>query len=208
MNNSAVTLQRLMKHIPKHVVPKTPEEMERIKQEAALVNLCPQPQRGSLMGVGEKHRQCSFDNYQQSHDGHKQAVNLAKNWVRNIQTGLYRNLVMAGSTGTGKNHLAVAAMNLLSEEGLSSQIVTFNNLMLRVRATYHKAATETEWSIIQSLSEVDVLVIDELGVQRQSDSEFSVSSIWAIASCISIDYTVWGAIMCVSIKYTGDRYGY
>ncbi|NOH26820.1 ATP-binding protein [Vibrio mediterranei] len=172
MNNSTVTLQRLMKHIPKHLVPKAPEEMKRIKQESALVNLCPQIQRGSVVGVGEKHRDCRFDNYQQHHDGHKQAVNLAKGWVRDVKAGLYRNLVMAGSTGTGKNHLAVAAVKLLSEGRQSSQMVTFNNLMLRIRATYHKAATETEWSIIESLSKVDDLVIDELGVQRQSDSEF------------------------------------
>ncbi|MFV8449775.1 ATP-binding protein [Vibrio campbellii] len=174
MNNSTVTLQRLMKHIPKHVVPKTPEEMDRIKKEAALVNLGPQTQCGSLVGVGEKHRQCTFDNYQQRHDGHKQAVNLAKGWVGEVKVGKYRNLVMAGNTGTGKNHLAVSAMNLLSEQGLSSQMITFNNLMLRVRASYHKAATETEWSIMQSLSDVDLLVIDELGVQRQSDGEFLV----------------------------------
>lgn len=174
MNDSSVTLRRLMKHIPKHIVPKTPEEMECIKKESTPVFLVSHAKSGTMIGVGEKHSQCTFENYQQHHDGHKQAVNFAMKWVKDIQTGQYRNLVMAGSTGTGKNHLAAAAMNLLFEEGLSSQMVTFNNLMLRVRATYHKAASETEWSIIQSLSEVDILVIDELGVQRQSDSEFLV----------------------------------
>ncbi|MDE1317821.1 ATP-binding protein [Vibrio aestuarianus] len=81
------------------------------------------------------------------------------------------NLVLAGYRGSGKTHLATAVMYSLSDLGLSNEIISFHDLILEIRSTYRSSTTQSEWQMLQRLTQRDVLVVDYLDKSRHSVSE-------------------------------------
>ncbi len=70
---------------------------------------------------------------------------------------------------TGKNHLAAAIGNHLLSGGQSVLVVTIPDLMLRVRECYDGGQSEA--ALLDDLCKVDLLVLDEVGIQRGSSGE-------------------------------------
>lgn len=74
-------------------------------------------------------------------------------------------LTFLGPVGTGKTHLATAALKWMVEEtGCSARFVDFLYLLSQLRETYSQNMSEE--SILKPLREADVLLIDELGKGR------------------------------------------
>lgn len=79
-------------------------------------------------------------------------------------------LVLSGHPGTGKTHLACAAMqDLFSRLNVRGQFWNVPDLIARYQATYDgDRATETAAEIDDQMAKVPLLVLDELGAQRDS----------------------------------------
>lgn len=122
-------------------------------------------------GICDLHRNCSFANYQVVNDGQRQALSMAKSYAQNFGIG-FASFVFSGGCGTGKNHLAAAIGNHLIKRGHTVLVVTVPDLMLRVRHCYDGG--ESESSLLDDLCKVDLLVIDEVGVQRETRSEWVI----------------------------------
>lgn len=82
------------------------------------------------------------------------------------------NMYISGTTGTGKSHLAAIAARRL----MRGRIITTTQMKVSRQARFNAPTSEDE--IIQDLSKVPVLVIDDLGVGK--DTEFSLSLIYEI----------------------------
>lgn len=93
---------------------------------------------------------------------------MAKSYAQNFGAG-FASFVFSGGHGTGKNHLAAAIGNHLLSGGHSVLVVTIPDLMLRVRECYDGGQSEA--SLLDDLCKVDLLVLDEVGIQRGSNGE-------------------------------------
>lgn len=80
-------------------------------------------------------------------------------------------LVMCGTPGTGKTHLAAAIGNHLMAAGRSALFASVLAAVRRVKQTYNKGSTETEHDAIAKFYEPDLLMLDEVGVQFGSEAE-------------------------------------
>lgn len=120
-------------------------------------------------GICDLHRNCTFANYQVSNDGQKHALTLAKSYAHNFGSG-FASFVFSGGCGTGKNHLAAAVGNYLLQQGHTVLVVTVPDLMLRARKCYDEGQSES--ALLDDLCKVDLLVLDEVGVQRDTRNEW------------------------------------
>jgi DNA replication protein DnaC len=103
----------------------------------------------------------------------------ADNFRENHRVG--RNLILIGSPGTGKTHLAAALANYLTHEtNYTAAYRTIGGVLQSIKETYNSDGRETEGSIIAGLKSVDLLVLDEIGATRESPSDFELSTIFAI----------------------------
>lgn len=77
-----------------------------------------------------------------------------------------RNIIFNGSYGTGKSHLAYAIARNVKEKGYSVAFMHVPKLIDRIKATYNKGAKETTDDLIKLLSEIDLLILDDVGVGK------------------------------------------
>lgn len=172
-------MERLKKLIPAGVQPKfasveewrTWQAQEGLKRAAEVDK---QNQKGRAekifgrSGIQNLHRYCTFKNYEVTSDGQRRALSLAKSYAHNFGTG-FTSFVFSGTPGTGKNHLAAAIGNYLLQNERTVLVVTVADLMLRVRACYDGGQSESV--LLDELGRVDLLVLDEVGIQKDSRHE-------------------------------------
>lgn len=181
MKNINELLVRLQRTLPAGIKPafKTGDELMKWQYEqgrqryAALTreNQAMKMQRAfKRSGIRELHMNCSFDNYHISHQGQQKALENARQYAENF-SGNIASFVFSGKPGTGKNHLAAAICNSLLLRDFSVLIITVADMMLAMKDTFHHAANTTEEQLIDDLSRVDLLVIDEIGMQFESRYE-------------------------------------
>lgn len=72
-------------------------------------------------------------------------------------------LVLAGSPGTGKTHLACALLREVIAGGHTGLFVGMGEALMRIRSTYSPGAAESEAQVLRALIEPDLLVMDEVG---------------------------------------------
>lgn len=80
-------------------------------------------------------------------------------------------IVMAGNSGTGKTHLACAIAKVASAAGYSVLFTRVRPMIKRIRRTWKPGSTETEEDVIRKFTDIDLLIIDEVGVQTGTDNE-------------------------------------
>lgn len=81
-----------------------------------------------------------------------------------------RGLWLFGDTGTGKTTLAMLISKAALENGRSVAIYSLPKLLARIRRTYDsEPGGDSYLSFFERLTDVDLLHIDDLGVEKRSD---------------------------------------
>lgn len=122
--------------------------------------------------IPRRFRGRTFDNYRVEDDSEgstqalalKRAKAFAENFPKAMELGA--SFVFCGKPGTGKTHLACAIGNhVMQTFGSSVSFVTVFEVAQRIKATYGTTKDKTEGDVMRAFAEVDLLVLDEVGVQ-------------------------------------------
>lgn len=102
----------------------------------------------------------------------KKAKQMVANYIRSFEEferngkGIY---FYSKTRGSGKTRLAVSLGNvLLNTIGRQVKFITSIDLLQEIKNTYNKETEYTESQIIESVTDVDVLIIDDIGVENKS----------------------------------------
>ena len=106
----------------------------------------------------------------QSPDLSRQMRNYAANFARFKENG--QGLLLFGDVGTGKTFYSAAIANALIDDGYTVLMTNFPTLIAKMQ----RDAFKTDWPKI--LSEYDLLILDDLGVERSS--EYMQEQVYAI----------------------------
>ena len=74
-----------------------------------------------------------------------------------------------GSSGTGKTHLAVAALRQLMLRGHRARFYDYRELLKELQASYDPNNPSSEMGILEVVIETEVLLIDDLGASKPSE---------------------------------------
>ena len=122
-------------------------------------------------GILPLHMNCSVANFQASTPEQNHAKEFSTQYIANFHANNGGGFIFSGTPGTGKNHLAAAICNALMESNYTCLVITVNELMQKLRNCYKSGSETTEDRFIQTMISYDLLVIDEIGLQRGTDAE-------------------------------------
>jgi DNA replication protein DnaC len=126
-------------------------------------------------GIPPNSARASLDNFQIPQDnpiarkGLGTVLMQVRSFVREFPTPERPGLLLVGGTGTGKTHLAVAALKALIDKGHQGLFLDYQRLLERIRSSYDITSGISDRDAYRSALEVDVLLLDELGAHRMSD---------------------------------------
>lgn len=124
-------------------------------------------------GVPPRFQTATFDNFEHRTKALGLAAEAMRDFVGNFaeHAKAGRCLILAGPAGTGKTHLACAAIRALCDQGRQAKYIKLGDAIRRLRDTWRKEWHETELEVLQIMRTVDLLVLDEVGVQYGSEGE-------------------------------------
>ncbi|MDW7774576.1 MAG: ATP-binding protein [Desulfobulbaceae bacterium] len=117
------------------------------------------------LNLSSRLRPYTFDNYKPTSPEAEKALSRCRQFAQGELSGL----IMLGSVGTGKTHMAVAICKAVCDTGTSAMLVTVNEIIREIKDTWKNS--ENEQDVIDKYSRVNLLVIDEIGSQYGSDTE-------------------------------------
>ena len=139
-------------------------------------------QEGS--GIPPNYVRATLDNFQIPQDNPVARTGLGtvlmqvRSFVREFPTAERPGLLLAGDTGTGKTHLAVAALKAIIDRGHQGIFFDYQNLLDRIRSSYDKTSGSSDKETYRSAMDAEVLLLDDLGSHRVTDwVEDTVTSI-------------------------------
>ena len=149
---------------------KTKDEDERKKREKEMFEL-----RMSNAGVTKRHFDKSFSNYRVETKEQEYALKSIKFFVDKVLDGECKNVIMCGSVGTGKTHLGIAALRDIIERTQKARlgIYTVVEMIRYYRSSWSAETSYNEQDVVNELSNMQLLIIDELGVQSGKEAEIN-----------------------------------
>lgn len=116
--------------------------------------------------IPRRYRECTFKNFETHNDSHRDALKIAKKFVKNYPVQDI-GLLFLGPCGVGKTHLAVAIIHeLIQKKSIPCYFCDFRDLIRNIQNTYTPDSSFTESDVLAPVFQKDVLVLDELGAKR------------------------------------------
>ena len=97
-----------------------------------------------------------------------QAKVVVEAFARNYPAASETGLLLMGSCGVGKTHLAVAALRQLMERGHGARFYDYRELLKELQASYDPNHPVSEMSVLEPVLETEILLIDDLGASKPS----------------------------------------
>jgi DNA replication protein DnaC len=123
-------------------------------------------------GLGKRFQKRLFSTFEVSKDNER-AFKLCKDFCNKFPD-YKKGILLAGNYGTGKTHLAASIANELIKKGFNVCFINATDLIFRIKDTYRKGSTESEYHIIQKLSSYDLLILDDLGKENATDNTATI----------------------------------
>lgn len=78
-----------------------------------------------------------------------------------------RGLLLTGSIGVGKTHLAVGILlEMIKQKGVNGLFCDYRELLKEIQNSYNPQVNSTELEVLRPVFDAEVLVLDELGAQK------------------------------------------
>lgn len=148
---------------------------ERIRRSAAA---------GIGMGIGRRFLEVSFDR-EPIASMDRDTVRHVRGFIRNIDKNLEagRGMWFDGPVGTGKTSLAILVAKAVRDAGGSFAVYPVPRLLAEIKRTYDRDSTEGYMQVFRRLCSVDLLVLDDLGAEKQTE--------WVLEQLFSIVNERW-----------------
>jgi DNA replication protein DnaC len=122
-----------------------------------------------LARIPKRYAPCTLDNFELRQEESQRAAKRNVEYFVRAYPAVDAGLLLMGSPGTGKTHLAVAAIKfLMQEKGVPCVFYDFRDLLKTLQSSYAKEAQVSELTVLQPVLQTEVLVLDELGASKMS----------------------------------------
>lgn len=119
--------------------------------------------------IQRRYNHCELANFDQHTDSLRAAFKQSVRFIEAFPV-VDRGLLFHGAHGVGKTHLAVSVLKAaIREKGARGYFYETGELLKLIRDTYDAGAMLNEMDVLRPVLEADLLVLDDLGVEKTSE---------------------------------------
>jgi len=118
--------------------------------------------------IPRRYEGCHFQSYKVINPSQQKAYAYASKLAMEYPA-VDRGLLLMGTCGVGKTHLAVSILKALTERGFSCLFFEFGSLLKQIQDSYNPNTQSSELKILSNIFEAEVLVLDEIGASKPTD---------------------------------------
>jgi DNA replication protein DnaC len=119
--------------------------------------------------IPKRYENCTLENFKLDIDESKQQAKRVVEYFVRAYPAVEAGLFLMGPPGTGKTHLAVAAIKVLTQEkGVPCLFYDFRDLLKALQNSYAKGTKFSELDVLRPVLNAEVLLLDELGASKIS----------------------------------------
>ncbi len=136
-------------------------------------------------GVPKRYFHESFKTFETNTTERKELFGVVKSFLQEVKQGKWRTLVLIGNAGTGKTHLASAAIREIlqteieneysfyvsEKQYMSAHYYESFDIVDRLRSAQSFSSAVTPAKVIETLVKRDLTVIDEIGRAKSEDEK-------------------------------------
>ena len=111
---------------------------------------------------------CHFHNYKPQNPSQERAFKYASRLTMEYPA-VDQGILLTGSVGVGKTHLAVSILKGLTERGFTCLFYEFGWLLKEIQDSYNPNTKTSELGVLGPVLEAEILVLDELGAAKPTD---------------------------------------
>jgi len=125
--------------------------------------------------IPERYAHCSLENFDTIFPSADASLGVALMATHKFAAGYPletegRGLLLTGSIGAGKTHLAVGLLReLIEQRGAAGIFCDYRDLLKKIQNSYNPQVATTELEILRPIFEAEVVVLDELGAVKPTD---------------------------------------
>jgi DNA replication protein DnaC len=116
----------------------------------------------------------TFEKFIAGTDEQRVALTICRDFAENFEEHAKKgaSLILSGKPGTGKSHLTAAILQ--AHIGREVCYMTCMDLIRAVRETWRRDSERSESEVLRYLEKLDLLAIDEVGMQYGTDGEQTI----------------------------------
>lgn len=111
---------------------------------------------------------CHFHNYKPNNLAQRRAFELASQLAMEFPA-VDQGLLLMGTVGVGKTHLAVSILKGLTERGFTCLFYEFGTLLKEIQDSYNANTRTSELGVLSPVLSSEILVLDEVGASKPTD---------------------------------------
>ena len=141
----------------------TASDRKRLEIEAKLTDA----------GIPPRFQAATLDSFFVANPGQKEALETAMHYAAEFCNGMKigRCLAFVGHPGTGKTHLAAAIIREVLAIGYTAKLTTVGDYVREIKDQCWNQKTSTESEVLVKYCQIDLLILDEVGVQFGTRTE-------------------------------------
>jgi len=121
-------------------------------------------------GIPPLYQSASLENFQNfGNPAMSEVQNIVRAYTREYPFLPKPGLLLLGPPGSGKTHLAAAALRRLVARGFAGLFYDYQNLLDRIRAGYDASSGSSDREAYRAALDAEVLLLDDLGAHRVTD---------------------------------------
>ncbi len=138
---------------------------DRLRNDQERAKIASTKRRMDMLKLTPRQQGHTFDNYNIREQQPSKCCSIVRNFLADFKNGNKDNLVLYGTTGTGKTHLGTAlAKSVVNDTNSIVLFREFTALMQEIKTAWAERAS-THY-LMKSLKECDLLVFDEVGTNK------------------------------------------
>jgi DNA replication protein DnaC len=118
--------------------------------------------------IPKRYESCHFHSYKALNPSQERAFRFSSRLAMEYPA-IERGLLLMGTVGVGKTHLAVSILKSLIERGFSCMFYEFGGLLKEIQNSYNYVSQTSELKVLAPVLNAEILVLDEIGASKPTD---------------------------------------